>query len=783
MTNNIQNKNTILKQLEWDLFYSKVNSLSLFKDCAQRVLSNEVSHEKLEDIFSITDTFLDQANYEEVVAIYLKLTELDEDHFGASSGAKLAKGVIFDLKELSHLIRLLEIAHEHRKFLNASFAPFDIEEHDKFRQYFQRKVLREFRTFVTKEGEVDFFKHPRLKELYKRQLEIETGIRSLLGKLKHTEKFEKALQFESHDVINDKYVLPVRSDSFSSSLGSIVARSESGRTLFVEPMELRQQNLARLETILKIDQIVHEIARDFSQRLAPYSNIIDQTVEQVFLFDEFQTRSKFALEYGLNRPTLIDNHSIELDNFFHPLIENPVKNSITINYDDKGLVISGPNTGGKTAAIKAIALSCFFLKHGLFVPARRAQMFNFENVFYFGNDQQSLEQGLSSFAAEVKNYTQLLKLLGESNLVIIDEIFNSTSSEEASALAFAFFEEITKSQSSKIIVSTHHQTLKTMAHAQNEYLSCHVGFNAEINQPTYKLVFGSPGSSLAIDIFKKLSGEDPICEQIYKEATKRLDNKMINYEKLLHSLSEREGKLSKLVDQNEQINKELKNQKEAAKGIIQLKVDEEVTKLRQKLSKIEQRAEQALQDAKNGEINSSRANRKRFSSIESELTPFVKKEDTGQRFEKFKDMPKPKELVVGSKYFCSFVNQTVTLKEIKNAKTVIVTRGALNIKCPADSLHIPNKSYGQKVVVTAQRSSHAKIEYDCRGMRLHEFQNIVENAIPDLLSGNVPYINVIHGHGNGTLKKWLRDFIKNSKTIEWDKAETGNDGETRIIAK
>jgi DNA mismatch repair protein MutS2 len=152
------------------------------------------------------------------------------------------------------------------------------------------------------------------------------------------------------------------------------------------------------------------------------------------------------------------------------------------------------------------------------------------------------------------------------------------------------------------------------------------------------------------------------------------------------------------------------------------------------------------------------------------------------RNEKMKNLPKPEKLEIGKKYFCSFVNQTVTLTDIKNNEDAIVSRGALKIKCPIASLRVsPLKQNQERVIVKAQSRSDVMLEYDCRGMRLAQLQNLIDRVAPELLSGNIPFINIIHGHGDGILKKWLRSFIKKDKSIEWDQTQTGNDGETRMI--
>lgn len=769
--------------MEWDLFIKKCATFCSFDTTPARIFESSYSEAEIQTIFEKTELFFDQELYEEILAIRLELGGLEKQDLAQKPGAQLSKGAIFELDKLATVISALESVLDHNKFL-MSLAAHEYNDRDKdFRNFFKNKVLREFRTFVSREGEIDFFRHPKLKALHKKQLELEANIRSTLSHLRNSEHYQSALQFSGHDIVNDKYVLPIKSDHFSSGLGVIVARSESGRTLYVEPGKVRALNSERFETLLKIDQIIHEIARDFCQRLAQYSDLIDHYIFLLQLFDEFDCRSKFAIEFNLTRPAISKHPTIKLDGFFHPLIKNPVKNDLDIEVNYKGLLISGPNTGGKTAAIKAVALCGLFAKKGLFIPAQSGTFHLFENIFYFGNDQQSLPEGLSSFAAETQNYAKLLNQLGDSNLIIIDEIFNSTSSEEASALALALFNELTKDQHTKVIVSTHHQTLKTLAHGREDYISCHVGFDSERNAPTYKLIYGFPGKSMALEVFKEMMAADEKCQHIYNEAVKRLDNKAINYEKLLHQLSAKEEKLNKLIFHNEQINKELKNQKESAKAVAKLKIEDEVSRVKEQLLKITRQAKDAFHEARAGKIESKRNLEKRMENVESQLIPLSPKKESPKRAEKAANMPKPKKLVIGNKYYCSFVDQTVTLKEIKRNGEAIVAKGAMKIKCPQSSLFdsVDSKQQ-QQVVVSASRSVETKLEYDCRGMRLSEFQNLVENVVPDLVSGSVPFVNFIHGHGNGTLKDWIRSYVKKNAEIEWDPGESGNDGETRIVS-
>ena len=763
------------------MFLNKAGELSFFPETPENIFYTEPSFAEIKNIYAKTNLLLEPNSWEEAQEARFKMRSLDKDLFYGRVGAELQKGRILELERLSAVVSMVELVLAHFSFFEALSGAAWNERVKNFKSFFKREILREFRTFVSPEGEVDYFKHPKLKMLRKEQLETEMAIRQTLDNLKNSPDYQNALQFEGRDIINDKYTLAVKSDNFSSKLGAIVARSESGRTLYVEPVKIRNLNRDRFEILLKIDSIILKITKEFCDKLASWGDVIDRFEFLVRLFDQLDTRARLALELNLSEPTLSNKPYIKLENFFHPLIENPVKNSARLDEQTRGLVISGPNTGGKTAAIKSIALCCLFAKHGLFVPAAQAEIHLFERVFYFGNDQQNLPQGLSSFAAETKNYAFLLENLGSSNLVVIDEIFNSTSSEEASALAVSLFDQIAKDSSTKIVVSTHHQTLKTLAHSDKSYVSCHVGFNTETSSPTYKLVYGFPGKSMALEVFRELTKENDACSVIYSQAIKRLDNKMLNYEKLLGELAFKEEKLSKLISANENLQKELRNQKESAKAVAKLKINEEVNKTRAQLQKIASQAREVYKEAKSGTIAGKRSLEKKFQNLESKLPLKAEKGQIFQERKPDRSMQKPTKLLPGEKYFCSFINQTVTLKELKKNGQALVSKGAVTLKCPSDTLWLSNVSSSRQVVVTASRHSDVKLEYDCRGMRLSEFQNLVESVVPEILSGSVPFVNFIHGHGSGALKSWLRSYVKASPEIQWDQTESGNDGETRLV--
>jgi len=647
--------------------------------------------------------------------------------------------------------------------------------------------IKEFRHLVEKDGFLDFSKHPELVLFTKRLREIEDKLRKNIQDILHDPQINKVLQFNNFDIIFDRFVIPIRSDSYRSELGLIVSRSESGQTLFVEPFEIREFCNKRLELIAKIDEIIHQIEAKFSNLLSTKAESILDLYDQVISLDLYLSKTNFHHSYNLNPPKVLKKPGFKFTNLFHPLLKNPVKNDVDCHSSHHGIVISGPNTGGKTVFLKSIALSYLLFHHGFYVPALSAELFPYEKMFYFGNDLQDISHGLSSFSGEVKNYLQLFENLGESNLVLIDEIFNSTSSDEASALSLAYFNELREKTQCHLVVSTHHQMFKTLIHQNNQFLSCHVGFDTTEMKPTYKIIWGTPGSSMAIDIFKILSYQFNENTSIPEKALGFLDNKNISYESLLKKVTQKQIELERLISSNRQLEIELKNQKGAMEGILNLRLQDEVNKAKKDLDKILKEAKEVLSQVQNNEITKI----KKVDEIHHQLQSSIHKHSPKNLIS---SNPEPQKLTTNLKMTDLKLGDTVFSIEFKKSFTVlsldfkknevVIGKGNFKLSVPVNKLEITkHKTSTSEVSVSFNRSSHAIIEIDGRGMRLPDFQHQVEKAIGDLLSGDIPFLSIIHGHGDGILKNWLRIFLKNSPDLIGETPENGNDGETKISLK
>lgn len=771
------------RQVEWDVLQSIIAQFAHFESTRGKLSSQLYSHETgaLEGELEKIDTYVRGFSDEDRHLAQHLLRTLPEDRSLRKFALHLEKGGQLEFVELNHLAKLLEsVIHLREEASSAAIEELRIIDALDF-QPLRRGFLKEFRYLVDLDGSVHFDKHPELREASEKQKLIEAKIRKEINEWIHTPEHQRLLQYQSFDVHYDRYVVPVRSDSYRADLGIIVARSETGQTLFVEPHEMRTLCNQRIELIARIDEIINQLGLKFTRSLAEHQGLIAECLRLTEALDFYLAKSSFAIKHRLSKPRLRERPGFKITSLFHPLLEKPVTNDAECAQGNLGIVISGPNTGGKTVFLKSVALCYLLFTHGHFVPAAAAELYPYEGVFYFGNDLQDIQNGLSSFSGEVRNYLRLIDHILPTNLILIDEIFNSTSSDEASALSLAYFQELHERATCHLIVSTHHQMFKTLIHQDRKYISAHVGFDLQEMKPTYKINWGTPGASMAIDIFRILSrGHDDVAG-VPDNARLRMKTKDVSYETLLQRVSQKQIELDKLVQSNARLEVELRNQKGAMEGILNLRLQEETQKAKKEIDRILNEARNLVARARSGEINKLRKIDDRSHELKSQLPgakddPVTEASETGNLT--LADIA-PGDTVHSIPMKKDF---TVVSLDVRKSE-VLISKGAIKISVPVATLRSTKRrsSSPATVSVSLQKSPDARLEYDVRGMRLSEFQTVIDRALGDLLSGDVPYLNVIHGHGDGVLKKWLRETLRRSKDFQIAASESGNDGETKII--
>ena len=761
--------NILLSYSHFDNTKESLNNLLEFRD------NSEINHD-----LNLIDTYISEKDHFDFT-----LNDLFNNVSSTNSIEKfllsIEKGHILDLSELNSICKLIENYSSIQKiFTDLPISHNHADQATKSR--IRNKFVNPFRKLVEKNGEEHLENHPKLTKLYKQIRELESSLRQEIVKASREDNFSKALQFNEYDVINDRYVLAVRSDTYTSELGVIVAKSKTGMTLFVEPYSLREKSNSRMRLLAQVDAIINEICLEFCEALLSFERAPLNILHFYYKLDVIKSKSGFSYDLNLCRPTFSKNNEIKIEGFFHPLLENPVINNLELSNSSKGLIISGPNTGGKTVTLKSISL-CFLMSYmGVYVPAHSCELYLPQGLYYFSHDQQDLSSGLSSFASEAKNYLELLKDIEPHSLIIVDEIFNSTSSEEASALAISFLEEVHERSDAKVIISTHHQFFKTYIHSSKEYISSHVGFDTDTSKPTYKLQYGSPGSSMAFRIFEILAEKFNLRNSISKRAEKILDKKQLSYEQLLQELSAKKAELDKLLLENRQLNNELKNKNKSMEGLVHLEKERLISTYKKKLEKIISKAEKLLRETKKGNISSSKQLSKKVHMISGDLPDPKKTKFSDIISNVSEDVPLDMtNISVGDYLYSRVFNKNVQVQSLNpRKKEVQISNGKMTIWMDIRKMSLKRgKTKAPEVKINVTRTINGKLEIDGRGLRLEEFQRLVDDSIHELISGDIPFLNIVHGHGEGVLKKWLRNHLKSFKELEFH-SEDGNDGATRV---
>lgn len=727
--------------LDWNTFQDKFANFSHFQKNKQ-YLGNKTTY---------TDEKTLKNHYENLLAFQKKYLA-DENQFLIAF-----QYIPYDDQKLNRLI--IDIKKEHFVSLEDLNALINILETHKGLDRIAISIINEFRLICEKDGTDKIESHPKLRKITEQILALESRLRTGVNQI------EKAQNF---DIIFERFAVMIPSDQYSKTDGSILAHSKTGSILYVEPFHLKKMNEERIELIAERDQILYNLLREIALKLKEITPTLEDALSYLIELDHKIAITRFNLFYELNTPEISANE-VHYQGIFHPLIDNPIKNNIEFN-NPTNLLISGANTGGKTALLKAIALCSIFMNKGLGTPTKYAKLPLYKDIFFYSQDGQDIQEGLSSFSSEVEFYIKTVEDCSQDSLVIIDEIFNSTSSDEASVLAYSFFKTIAEKDAT-LYASTHHQNLKELVQEDKNFLNAYMEFDFETLSPNYKIHIGDYDSSHALDIFKRVAKESPYFLKLKDLAYQNLDHKFIAYDEALVELNKLKNEVTSEKEKLKTQNNELQQKLNDIDGSITLKKQKELEKLKAEINNIKAKALKILSQAKTGEYK----NKNKLENEFSKITPRDNSPGTSHQ-----DLTKVDAFIIGKTYYLSKMNQNVTLESI-NGKKARVKAKLGSINCELKDLYKPLKkeqrqTQSLKQTAVIEHNHNEQIEYDCRGMRLDEFEQIVETALSDLTLERIPFLNIIHGHGDGILKKWLIKRVRSDKNFTLSSGAQGNDG-------
>ena len=645
--------------------------------------------------------------------------------------------------------------------------------------YTYRDIEDSIYNAIIGENEISDNASSTLRDLRRRIVQKNQSIRSKLNSIISSTTYQKYLQDAIISMRGDRFVVPVKAEYRSQVSGIIHDQSSSGATLFIEPMsivdmnnELRQLKLSEQEEIARILSELSSFVGEVSEEIVSNQEILGK-LDFAFAKGKLSNQMK-AVEPKLNKEKYID-----IKRGRHPLIDKNmvVPNTVYLGKEFHTLVITGPNTGGKTITIKTVGLLALMTQSGLHIPADYgSSMCVYDNIFADIGDEQSIEQSLSTFSSHMTNIVQILKDVTENSLVIFDELGAGTDPVEGAALAIAILEDV-KMAGAKCIATTHYSEIKNYALSKQGIENAAVEFDIETLSPTYRLLIGVPGKSNAFEISKKLGLQSYVIDR----AKEFIDEDDLDLEGVLQNIEINRIKAIEEKEEAEKLKKEIE--------YIKLEYD-------RKLEKITNQREKMVEKAKQEAFRITRQAKEEVDEIIKELRALEEERASKEKNQKIEELRKELTNSMGSLQptVKSMIVPKVATKEIKNLssgeeinvitlnqqgtvisaddrkKEAVVQIGIMKMTLPYKSLQKIKKDPKKTVTKTTRNiiksKAQVKSEVDLRGMNLEEAIMEVDKYIDDAYVAGLELVTVIHGIGTGVLKKGLQDILKKNKHVK-----------------
>ncbi len=612
--------------------------------------------------------------------------------------------------------------------------------------------------------------------------------REVLDKIIHSSTYQKYLQDAIVTQRDGRYVVPVKSECRGNVAGLVHDTSASGSTVFIEPMGVVQANndIRVLESKEKaeIERILYELSASCGTHADEIIESYNFMVELNIIF----AKAQLAYKMKAVMPKMNDKGIIDLKQARHPLIpeKSVVPTDITLGKTFDALVITGPNTGGKTVSLKTIGLLTLMAMCGLMVPcADNSELSTFRRVLVDIGDEQSIEQSLSTFSAHMTNIIGILKLANHSTLALIDELGAGTDPVEGAALAVSILEKL-RSKGAKIASTTHYAELKEYALRTDKVENGCCEFDVKTLRPTYKLLIGVPGKSNAFAISKRLGLQDDVIDR----ARDLVSSESRQFEDVVETLEERRQSLDELLKQTkEELNKarldreKAKTELERAKKDAQREVEKSKHEASLLLSKTKAQAYALIdelekaQKAKNMSAEDRAKIKKNMRTLEDTADPIRDNKSTSYKL--------PRELKVGDRVLIYDIDKKAEVLELPEKGQVLVQAGIIKTRVSLSNIRLLND---EKVTipkrperkVTKAVSARAETEIDLRGQTVVEAIIAVDQAIDTAILTNTHNLTIIHGKGTGVLRAEIHRHLKTHKAVKKFRLGTFGEGESGV---
>lgn len=622
-------------------------------------------------------------------------------------------------------------------------------------------------------------------------------VKEKLDSLLHDPSNQKYFQENLVTMRGDRYVIPVKMEYKMNFPGIVHDQSGTGATLFIEPIAVVNLNNDIKRYMAEEKEEMERILRQLTANVGVEAPALLASLDILTDLDVICARAYLAQEQHAVRPQMLLKGKVEIKQGRHPLLNKDTVVPLDVELGERFsmLLITGPNTGGKTVALKAVGLFALMAQSGMFIPASSAKLPVFRAVYADIGDEQSIEQSLSTFSAHMTNLISILGEVKSGDLVLIDEICAGTDPNEGAALAMSMLEHLHKNEV-LTMVTTHYSELKTFAYGHEGMENASVEFDPVSLRPTYRLLMGVPGSSNAFNISRRLG----LAEEIVVQAGRLLNQEHVHMETVLQEL---EGERRKFESGSLEIERlrieseHLRNELAFAKQDFERRKNEMLRKAREQADDIYRRSRRES-EAVLKELRSMKAD---FDTKRLEQAAEEARKKLNKTLSEDAPLPEGAPLTKetakkGLNVFVTSLGKNGTIIAV-NGNDVTVQVGILKMNVPAKKCLVTKaqpvssepestkkrKKAGYSHQMFVAKSSSAKQEVDLRGMTLNEAIPVVDKAIDDALLAGISQLRLIHGKGTGALRAGLTAYLESNsfvKKLELASLETGGSGATVI---
>ena len=699
-------------------------------------------------------------------------------------------GGVLSMTELLNAAAVLRCADRLKKYYDGQSGELD----DFFECLASNRALEErISTSIISEEEMADNASSELYDIRRKITRASSKIKDTLNDMIHSAHYRKLLQEPIVTLRNDRYVVPVKSEHRSEVMGIVHDMSASGGTVFIEPSGVVNANNELRELALKEKAEIEHILAELTAEVKAAADTIRYDYDGIIDIDVVFAKARLAAEQKAVCPEINEEGKILIKNGRHPLLDpkKVVPQNINLGYDFDSLIVTGPNTGGKTVVLKTIGLFALMAQSGLHIPADNGTvMAVFDGIYADIGDEQSIEQSLSTFSAHMKNIVHILGEITPDSLVLFDELGAGTDPTEGAALANAILEYV-RGLGVRVAATTHYSELKLYALSTDGVENASCEFDVETLSPTYRLLIGVPGKSNAFAVSKKLG----LPEHIIERSKNLLSSETVKFEDVLSNI-ERERRMteSSRIEQEK-----LKGEVAALKAELSRERERLEAQRARILEKANAKAAEIVENAKEETeriLDEMKAQQKEKDEKEAIRAMEEVRRELNVKLKKTKKPPQPKKNMPKKVNVNSFkpgmsvlivdLNDRGTVLSIdKKAETAVVQMGIMKTTSKLSNLVILEDETKKNIMrFIPQKNTggvkSAKLEVDLRGMLLEEALMEADMFLDRSVMAGLSTVTIIHGKGTGVLRNGIQDMLRRHPHVKSFRAGKYGEGENGV---